>query len=368
MGRSISLAVVAMVLSLAGCSGSSSSGTEVRPEPVKFNHPDEVNRSGGFMALADRRIFAAMALVNAAGYDEEFTGYAMHPVRVKIRQELAKRLADKPDKLETYRAYYTNVIASRVPLFAYKSFVLSLSADYPFMRTRPDKELGYPYTGAALRNLPRMLNDFWVTADLDEVWEQVKPEYIAEIRKYDVDKMNRQMAFLWTYLRMERPDPSTIVVQVPDLLNRHRGAMGAGYEHYYYSVDNPGSHDYSLNIHEYLHTVVNPLVQVNYARFQAKLDAYYTAGKDAPAVATYRHPVTFAFECMVGALTWRICMNLGNDPEQSKLWEERASQDTKAGLNLTAPFYRLLAEFEQSGEPFDRFVPTLLEHLPEYRP
>lgn len=368
MGRLISLAVIAFVLSLAGCSGSSSSGTKVRPKPVKFNHPDEVNRSGGFMALADRRIFAAMALVNAAGYDEEFPGYSMHPVRVKVRQELETRLADKPDKLEAYRAYYKDVIANGVQLFAYKSFVLSLSADYPFKRTCPDEKLGYPHTAAALRDLPQMLNDFWVMADLGEVWEQVKPEYVAEIRKYDVGKMDRQMAFLWTYLRMERRDPSTIIVQVPDLLSRHRGAMGAGYERYYYSVDNPGSHDYSLNIHEYLHTVVNPLVQANYPRFQAKLDAYYMAGKDAPGVATYRHPATFAFECMVGALTWRIYMNLANDPEQKKLWEKMALQDTEGGLNLTEPFYRLLAEFEQSDKPFDQFLPILLEHLPEYSP
>jgi hypothetical protein len=320
------------------------------------------------MALADRRIFAAMALVNAAGYDEEFPGCSMHPVRVKVRQELEKRLAGKSDRLEPYRVFYRDVIANNVQLFGYKSFVLSLSADYPFKRTRPDEELGYPHTAPALRDLPRMLNEFWVMADLAEIWEQIKPEYMVEIQKYDVDKMNREMAFLWTYLRMKRHDPSTIIVQIPDLLDRHTGAMGAGSEHYYYSVDNPGSGAHSLNIHEYLHTVVNPLVQANHARFQTKLDAYYMAGMDAPGVAPYRHPVTFTFECMVAALTWRIYTNLATDPQERRVWEQKALQDTAAGLNLTLPFYRLLAEFEQSDKPFHEYLPALLEHLPEYQP
>lgn len=368
MGRLISFAAVVSVLSSIGCSSAPSPGSPVRPEPVRFTHPDEVNQAGGFMALADRRIFAAMAFINAAGYDEEFRGYSMHPVRVKVRQELQKRLADKPDKLKAYRVYYEDAIVSRVKLFAYKSFVLSLSADYPFKRTRPDKELGYPYTAAALQDLPEVLNEFWVTAGLEEIWELVKPEYIAEIRKYDVARMDRHMTFLWTYLRMERQDPSTIIVQVPDLLSRYRGAMGAGYEHYYYSVDNPGSHDYGLNIHEYLHTVVNPLMIANYPRFQAKLDAYYMAGKDAPAVETYRRPTTFAFECMVGAMTRRILMRLNDNPEHATLWTQQAAIDTKAGLNLTLPFYNLLADFEESGSPFDQYLPTLLERLPAYQP
>jgi len=37
---------------------------------------------------------------------------------------------------------------------------------------------------------------------------------------------------------------------------------------------------------------------------------------------------------------------------------------SEGGLVLTQPFYDLLSEFEQSGKPFDQFLPTLLEHLP----
>jgi hypothetical protein len=369
MWRFLLCAVAVSALWLTGCSSPRSSGSPAGPEPVNFNHPDEINQAGGYMALADRRIFAAMAFVNAVGYDREAQGCVMHPVRVKVRQELAKRLADKPEKLKAYRTYYQEVIVKGVPMFAYKSYVLALSADYPFRRIEPDQKLAYAYTARALRDLPRMLNDFWTTAGLDSLWEQVKPDYVAAIREYDVDKMQREMTFLWEYFRMPRRDSSTIIVQVPDLLDRHTGAMGAGYGPYSYSVNNPGSSGNGLNVHEYLHSIINPLVEANYARFRAKLRAYYEAGKDTPVVrGSYGHPVTFAFECLVGACDRRIMMKFENDPKWTRLAQQQVAGDTQAGLNLTQPYYNLLPEFEQSGKSFDEFLPTLLEHLPEYRP
>lgn len=35
-------------------------------------------------------------------------------------------------------------------------------------------------------------------------------------------------------------------------------------------------------------------------------------------------------------------------------------------VSLIMALILLLAEYEQSGQPFDQFLPTLLEHLPEY--
>ena len=359
-----SFLLAAGVLLPAGCS--TLHVHPIDPEPVRFGHPDEVVKAGGFMALADRRVFAAMALANAGGYDEELSDFSMHPVRIKVRRALEARLADKPEQRETYQAYYRSVIAP-VRLFAYKSYVLSLSSDYPFRRIRPDEELGYPFTAVALEDLPKMLNEFWVTADLDGIWEDVKPAYIAEIKKYDLDKMERQMAFLWHYLRMQRHDSSAIIVHVPDLLSRHLGAMGAGYEHYYYNVENPGAGGYGLNVHEYLHSIVNRLVEANYPRFQAKLQAYYAAAKGAPAVQHYQHPVTFTFECMVLALDRRISVKFENDPEWTRLREGQVAHNTIEGFSLTQPFYDLLAEYEQSDKPFDQYLPVLLERLPEYK-
>jgi len=335
---------------------------EVKVEPVTFAHPDEWMCNGGFAALADRRIFATMTFLNAAGYDEELAGFEMHPVRVKVRDLVRQNLEKRPDKLEAWQAYYRQ---HRVGLFAYKSYVLALSPDYPFRKVVPDNRLGYPWTARFLRDLPDILNDFWVTARLEDVWAQVKPAYLEEVRRYNLERMEREMSFLWAYLRMQRND-SQVVVHVPNLLDRHLGAMAAGYGGYYYSVENPGGGDYGLNIHEYLHSVINDLVKAHYASYEAKLRAYYLAGKDRPGSRDYQDPVVFGFECLVRAIDRRIRMLFEADPRWTDLCQGQVASDTREGLLLTQPFYDLLPEYEQSGQPFDRYLPGLLERLPEY--
>jgi len=196
------------------------------------------------------------------------------------------------------------------------------------------------------------------------VWEQVKPDYVAEIKKYDFEKMKRQMDFLWSYLHMPRQDTLTLV-NVPNLLDTHFHAIGARYENFYYTVESPGSHAYDLNIHEYLHSVVNGLVKANFAAQKAKLLKYYRVGRNGPLCKSYQYSVGFTWECLVRALDHRLAMLQTNDPTDKKRIEGQVAWETEKGLTLTQPFYNLLAEFEQSEKPFDQFLPTMLEHLPE---
>ena len=76
-------------------------------------------------------------------------------------------------------------------------------------------------------------------------------------------------------------------------------------------------------------------------------------------------PRWFTFECLVRALDHRLGVLQTNDPTEKKRIEGQAAWETDKGLVLTQPFYDLLAEFEQSDKPFDQFLPTLLQHLPE---
>jgi hypothetical protein len=353
-----------VVASMAGCSSHSSSASRMRPEPVSFSHPDEIIRGRDFMVLADRRVFAVMAFLNAVGLNEEFPGKQMHPVRVRVRELVAANLASYPEKIEFWRRYYE---AHKLGIYCYQDFALSLSADYPFRRIRPDAELGYAVTAEQLRDFPAILNDFWRAARVDEVWQRIQPDYAAELRKYDVTRMTQQMAFLWEYLRMPRHDTLTLV-NVPNLLDMHYRAIGARYEGYYYTVESPGSHSYGLNIHEYLHSIINPIVEAHSGRVKAAVREYYEAGKDKPIVEPYRDPVGFTWECLVRALDHRLGALLSDTPESHERAEARMAQLHEQGLTLSQPFYRLLTQYEESDQPFDRFFPTMLERLPAYRP
>jgi hypothetical protein len=349
------LLVIAVVLVVGGC------GAYVKVEPVSFSHEDEVIREGDFIVLADRRMFAIMAFMNACGYDEEFKGKQMHPARSRVREILKGQADAKPEQFRKWKQYYNKV---NLRCFHYQDFALSLSADYPFRRIRPDSELGYPFAGQRLVDFPDIMNEFWETSDMENVWAEVKPIYLEEIGRYNFDNMKSHLKFTWDYLRMERSD-RFVFVSVPNLLDKYYQAIGAKYENYWYMVESPGAGTNSLNIHEYLHSIVNSMVEVCYKEHSEKLNKYFEAGKNQPLAKSYGHPVTYTYECLIRALSTRLYVLMENDFTASG-GEAKVKYLTREGLILVEPFYLLLDEYEQSDKNFEEFLPVMLDMLEEY--
>ena len=350
-----------LCLFVGGCLGLFT--TDEKIKPVIFTHPDEMVKGKGFIVLADRRVFTVMAFLNAVGYDKEVPDRQMHPVRVKVRKMVTDNLMKSPEKLKFWKEYYK---LRRMGEWQYVDFALSLSSDYPFRRIRPDIELGYPWTAQRLADFPGVLNEFWVTAKINEVWREVKEDYIAEINKYDIGRMKQQMVFLWEYLRMQRSD-TYVIIHVPNPLERHATASGAKYENYFYSIDGPES-NLDLNVHEYLHTIINPIVKDNFAPYKDKLQRYYAAGKDAEISKPYQDPIIFTYECLVHALDYRLAVLQTLDSARQKRFEDKVASLTNGGYTLLKPLYLQLSDFEKSDKPFDQFLPVMLEKLPQYSP
>jgi hypothetical protein len=356
------LAVFLLVLLVTGCNPQS---PKVNVEPVVFNHSDEVIKGAGdaedYWALADRRVFAVMAFLNTVGYDQEVPGKQMHPIRVKVRKMIAKNMANHPEKLQAWRRYYKNRIMGA---WQYTNFALSLTSDYPFRRIRPDKELYYAWTSWMLADFPEILNDFWITAKLDQVWAECRDDYFIEVKRCDPNEMARRITFVWKYTRMQRKD-NYIIIRVPNPLERHSTANANRFEHYFYSVEGPGSGGY---IHEYLHTFINDLVKTNYPSYKSKLQKYFEAGKDAEISSSYQEPVFWVSECLVHAISHRITVRRATNPAIKQRVEENVDKLTQGGYTVLKPLYTLLADFEKSDMPFDQYLPIMLEKLPEYSP
>jgi hypothetical protein len=332
-------------------------------EPAVFDHPDEVIKAtcdvGGYWALADRRVFAVMAFLNTVGYDQEVPGKQMYPVRIKVRKMIAENLADNPDKLQAWRQYYKDRLMGA---WQYTNYALSLSSDYPFRRIRPDKELNYSWTSYMLVDLPEILNDFWTAAHLEQVWAECHDDYYTELKRCDPNETARRIDFVWKYMKMQRKDDYTII-RVPNPLERHHTANGNRFEHYFYSVEGPGSGGY---VHEYLHTFVNEMVKAHYASQKSKLYKYFKAGRDAAISSTYQEPVIWVSECLVHALDYRITALRISDPTLEKRLEDRVDKLTQGGYTVLKPLYTLLIDFEKSDKPFDQYLPIMFEKLPEY--
>lgn len=83
-------------IALAGTIGAPCHAFE--PEPVRFGHEDEIIRGQGFAVVADRRVFAVTAFLNATGYDEIVEGQEMVPLRRRVRARLDERLTNLEDR------------------------------------------------------------------------------------------------------------------------------------------------------------------------------------------------------------------------------------------------------------------------------
>ncbi len=359
--RTIRWASVAAGLAMtSGCSRA----PDVTPEPAVFPRADEIVRDGDLILLADRRVFAVMAFINACGFDDEVEGESMHPVRIKVRERLRTRPAGGDGR---WRRYYAD---KRLAAFEYIDFALSLSPDAPLRRIRPNSELTYPHAARTLADFPDVLNEFWQAAGLESTWNEVKAEYGAELKRYDMPRMRREIADVWTYLRMKKRE-ARVYVAIPNLLDAHYRSQIASYEHYLYVVQGPGAGSYGLNAHEYLHPIVNGLVQARHQDHKDKLQRYYETGRRGPLARTYQDPVVFTYECLVRALDARLDGMWPADGSREDLAREieaRVDRETREGLSLVRPFYALLPGFEASGQSFEAYLPALLERLPEHQP
>jgi hypothetical protein len=336
---------------------------DVTAEAPVFQHTDEIRQENGFGVLAERRIFATMAFLNAVGYDEEVQGMQMTPTRLKVRERLQKTLAAHPEQLAMWRQYYAKHDFEE---YVYVNFAFSLSAEYPFRRIRPKSELWNPEIAKELTEFPGLLNSFWQTAHLEELWTEVKPDYLQELAKYDFKQMAADRDTMWGYLRME-PVGGQRVIEVPDLLNRHNEATGSRFGDLFYSADGPGGNDYSLNVHKSLHPITQPILRLVIDKNRKKLTPYFEAGQGHPQTKPYGTLFAFVDESLVHALTARIDIITGGNRASTREWAEGdIVQLTEGGLTLAKPFYQLLGEYEKSGKSFCEYLPVLLEKLPEY--
>ena len=80
--KPIPILLVVACITIGGCY------PRVNVEPLSFSHENEMVRNDDFIVLVDRRVFAVMAFMNACGFDEEFPGKEMHPVRIDTRKAI----------------------------------------------------------------------------------------------------------------------------------------------------------------------------------------------------------------------------------------------------------------------------------------
>lgn len=337
--------------------GSSAAARTAAQWYVPSRYTSEVRIGRDCLVVADRRIFAVMAFINASGFDDEAAGQQMHPVRLEARRQLAERLSRHAEQYEAFRRFYAAAALSNADWIEY---AITLTPDYPFRKVGPNDGIFHDYTPKRLAGFPELLNRFCRVVQIDKVWEALKPQFIADLAKYDLAGMNGDLDFVWAYARMPRREARTMV-STPNLLDRHFSAVSVACGRYFVSVEGPGSHNYGLNIHEYLHEIANPITRRNYPIYEAQLRPYFERWVSSPQASGYDKPVVFVQECLVRALDARV--TAARRPERAEAKRQEVEWSAKQGFSLALPFFERLAQFEQGGDTLEAYAPALFDGL-----
>ena len=130
---------------------------------------------------ASPTLFYVLTAINAAGYDEQIDSSTNSPLRLKLRQYLAKQdLKSVPPLRRFVRDHMPKNRASQ--LSQYISFALLSKGAPDFTPAQPN--LPQPADAEALYELPPLLAAFYQEANLAELWKQSQPDYDYAIAQF----------------------------------------------------------------------------------------------------------------------------------------------------------------------------------------
>lgn len=327
-------------------------------------------QTGNIVVAADQRLFTTMCIFNSL-YNYGQDGKAgSNPLRQKVTAELQKRLKNVPaQKIAAWKKYYQK---HHWHIYYYVDYTMSLS-QYPFRQVVHKPVTGNWFTRLfkrpqETRGFEKVMNEFWVALNLDSLWKSVLPDYMAEVKKFDLNRIAKEEGFVWKYLAMPKSNSNRTLITIPNLMDVNYSAFASEYPNYYFAISSPGSHNYGLNIHEYLHGIISPIVEKNYEKYATTLKTYFTAGQKYPIIkANYNSPEGFVEENLVRAMDLRI--EYTNQMYTARQVIDQQKQQIAQGFTLIRVFYDLLQEFEEESyhTTFEQYFTNILNEVPVYQ-
>ncbi|HSR51406.1 MAG TPA: hypothetical protein VLV83_11300 [Acidobacteriota bacterium] len=291
----------------------------------------------------DVRVFTVMAAINAAGFDYEKDGYQMSDLRQAVRAKLEERL-DQEMKVRLSSGYeqYASVVSQGNQHVAFTSLALIVTGPPEFSLNM--KEADMPGDTWRVRGFQALLPEFYKQAQIDKMWEEYRARYTTELAGY-VPVLRRSIRETLGYFRIPlRVMVDRKIILIPDLLNAHEIVNARNLERTYYVVVGP-TEDPSNNVrqlqHEYLHTLIDPLV----GRQIEVLKQHRGLFEWAEAQPRMRPVIQSSYELMViESLIEAIQLRMSDLSEEDL---NRALVNLfREGLVLLPYFHRALADYE----------------------
>jgi tetratricopeptide (TPR) repeat protein len=293
---------------------------------------------------ASPSLFAVLAAVNAAGYDDEIESPSNHPLRKALRDYLAGQNLASLAALKRY-------VRDHNPrnLSQYISFALATNGPPAFGYRYPVSAL--PPDVAALNEFTPLLAAFYKEANLEDLWKRSQPAFDQVIAQY-TEPVSRAILQANAYLRNPTSGYLGRRFQIyVDLLGAPNQVQYRTYVDDYFVVVTPAAELPVDQIrHAYLHYLADPLTLKfaeelktkrglgDYALGSPILEEFYKS--DFNLLAT---------ECFIKAIESRL------DRKPAL-----ADQALREGFVITPAFAELLAIYEKQDQSMRLYFPDLV--------
>jgi len=145
------------------------------------------------------------------GYDFENNKKGMHPIRVKVRQELKrKHLSTITDSKRYFDKCDRNV----------SEFVIwALHYSDPPQLERNQKEWFGRIPESDFAGFENVLSKFYFEAGIEDIWNQCLPTYKEEIERYE-ESTKKEVSYMLEYLKLNEL-PSERIIHIPNFLDSY---------------------------------------------------------------------------------------------------------------------------------------------------
>ena len=328
---------------------------------------------GDLQKLVERRvevtenktIFTVFCLFNLGGYDDENNPDGMHPVRVRVREQLVHTVP--PELAKRIRDFYRQHTSSDASTDAVRYTVVAISTDGPpdfkFSAEWPDvsKEPSF----AALKDLPVLLRELYALAPIEEIYAGVRPEYLKYIGDYRaavLAQVAKAMAYCRTsVLSAGNGGEAPHAVVIPNLLESFSRAFGFVLNDTFHSIEGPQK-KIGYTPHEFVHGITNSMsYDPRYKALHEPAAPLFELAKKQPDVGDVANLQNFLDENLVRAISLKYLDN--GDPARSRHLLETMMQEYRSGYTLEPFFYEQLSGYEKSNEPLSEYYPTMVKQL-----
>jgi tetratricopeptide (TPR) repeat protein len=210
---------------------------------------------------ASPSLFTVMAAINAAGYDADLASPNNHPLRLAIREELAKRnIPSLPALKEFFEKHkYVNQTAE---LGQYISFALSCTGPPNFAFKQRDVDI--PPDVSGMTALSPLLAAFYKEAGIEDLWKRSQKAVDQYVARYHTPVSDAVLQ-VNLYLRQQTSGVSGRHFQIfIELQGAPNQIQTRSYGNEYTIVVTPSTELRTFDIrHGYLHYSLDPLATRN---------------------------------------------------------------------------------------------------------